>query len=338
MNEMNDEMLDRIVFSTAEIRDMTSGKRNDKCFLMHSLEESKIHMKKCFKNLIASKIFVFFVFTLIHLFIQNTSNSDERNIYTKLQMSFKCSRKLEEQGKASHTKKGAANTVKKKKVSATSLKKEKRILNTEGTRGSGHAKGVSANMKVASSGAAKNGARVKAGISDTGKNSSDTVRTSRDAVTTRGDAAKTSGDTPTAISDTASPTSDATTSSNDATESSSDATTINGEATGISSAATTSVDSTAGNGDFAMSSGEATTSGGKAEVMHSCLKTGTTTKREKRKVWFADPISCEKLFYEDQCIGYTGENEKKEKVEEEEEEEEEKKKKKKRSETRKATL
>ncbi|KMZ94868.1 hypothetical protein PVMG_02757 [Plasmodium vivax Mauritania I] len=346
---MDDELLDRLLFGTAEIRGMTSGKRNEKYFFTHSLEQSKIDMKKCFKNLITSKFFVFFLFTLLHLFVQNTSISDERNIYGELQLSYTYSRKLAEKEKTSRARKAPANRVKKKKVSTSSLKKEEPPQNTGETGGSGDATGARASVKAANSGAAKTGAGVKAGSSgaaktsgEAAKTSSDTAKASGNAAKTSGDAAKTngdatassgsaaektSGDTATTVSDAAVPTSDAATSSSDATSSgndatssssdatasSNDATTINGDATGTSSAGTTSGDSAASSGESTTSSGEATTSAGKEKVMRSCLKKATSPKREKRNVHFADPISREKIFYKDECIGYTGENEEKEK-------------------------
>ncbi|GAB65077.1 hypothetical protein PCYB_042810 [Plasmodium cynomolgi strain B] len=298
MNEMNDELLNRILFSTAEIKAMAYGKRNDKYFFMHSLEQSKIDMKKCFKNLITSKIFVFFVVTLLHLFVQNTSISDERNIYGKLQLSYAYSRKLAEKEKNSRARKAPTNKVKKKKVSASSLKKEEHLQNTEETTGSGHETGASDNVKVTSSGAAKIGDGVKVGNTDTvktrgdaAKTSGDAAKTSDDAAKTSGDAAKTSDDAATTITDTVAPTSDATTSSNDATTSSSDATASSSDATASSSDATaSSSDATASSSDETASSSDATTINGDSTGTSSAATTsgdstassgGSTTSREE---------------------------------------------------------
>ncbi|ANQ10507.1 Uncharacterized protein PCOAH_00048190 [Plasmodium coatneyi] len=292
MNKMHDRMLDRILFSTAEKRAVHSGKRSGKYFFTHSLEESKIDIKKYFKNLIISKFFFFFVFTLLHLFVQNTSISDEGNIYGKVQLSSTYSRKLAEQGKSPPSMKVPASTVKKNNVSEPSLQKEEHLQNKEETSGSGPAEGDSANVKASSSGEAEAGAAVKA-------ESSETATTSRDAAATSSDTAATSGDT-------ATPTSDSTTSSSDATT--------------ASSATTSSEDSEGRNGNSTTSSGEGTTSDGQVKVLRSCLKNKTGEKREKRKVHFANPLEDVKIFCQDESEWSSDEEEQ---VKEEEEEEEE---------------
>ncbi|CAA9990297.1 Plasmodium exported protein, unknown function [Plasmodium knowlesi strain H] len=251
---MNGRMLDRILLSTAEIRAVNSGKRNGKYFFTHSLEQSKFVMKKCFRNLIISKNFFFFVFILLHLFVQNTSISDERNIYGKLQLSFTYSRKLADKGKTPRSRRAAANGVKKNNVSAPSLEEGQHLQNKEDeTGGSGKAGGDSANVKVDSSGEAE----------------------------TR--------------SDTATPTSNATTSDSDVTV--------------VSSVTAGNRDTETGSGDSSTSSGKGTSSDGTEKVMRSCLKKRSGTKKEKRKVHFADPLVHVNIFCVDESIWPSDEEE-----------------------------
>ncbi|KJP85803.1 hypothetical protein AK88_04562 [Plasmodium fragile] len=256
-----------VLFIREEITAMSLGKRNNKYFFKHSSQQNKIDMKRCFKNFINSKFFFFFVLTLLHLFLQNASISDERNINGKLQLSCTYSRKLGEEERISSTsRKVPANIQRRKKLSSSSLNKEEGFPNTEETRTSVHARGANGNVKVVRSDKAKGGAGVEAGSSETANLDSDTE----------------------------SPTEDATTSSDDEAGSSSDT--------------TTSGDSVGTSGNSEAISDHSTTSNGEAKVLRSCLKKETGTKKEKRKVHFADPIGRVRLFVPDECIGYTGED------------------------------